>query len=1203
MAERLNEQSLQYLINKNIDIETATEAQISDAKAYETCYNWYIEKQKVLPNTADIASSIFIQKYALHDNNGICLEQTPEDLWNRIANVLADEEVVTNPTNKDREFWFKQFRDILTNWKYTPQGSGLYALGNPYVKASASNCFVVDSPSDSLESIFNTARDMARIYAARGGVGTNLTNLRPYGATTNNAAKSSTGAASFMDFYSHVTATIGQSGRRGALMLCMEVRHPDIFRFIQMKQDLDKQWFFDELKDAGIDINDWKYSSIADRLKSTSHANVSVLIDNAFIKAVEEDLDYELWYEFEDNKYPKISNFVKARDIWNKLIEGATNSAEPGIINMELIRQQSPADCYSEETQYNFYYQPTEESIDTIYSFSTTATNPCISGNSYVLTDAGYKQVNNLLNTPWKAVVNGNIYEATAFWETGYKQIYNITLANGATIKATLDHKLQLVDGSWVSVSDSLGKVLKNNVVETYAVSDIFSEDFKTGWLVGSIVGDGYYTTNSGSAVMYWGKSANELAEYANNCLGRKSILTRTENKIKIRTNTINALLNTFIEIDTKELKPAIYSKSKEFISGFLSGLFDADGSVQGTALKGYSVRLSQSKISLIEHCQRLLHMLGVSSKVYKNRRLENDKYWAQGNKVYTSKAQHELIISSSDLLQFSSAVHFMTTYKYNKLNTIIENTNFYSSKTKTKVINIVLSGVEPVYDCTVNDIHCFDLNGIIAHNCGELPLSPGDSCCLGTHNLTAFVINPYKDNAKFDWVEFEKIIKLSTRAQDNIKNIDIRLVPLEINKISAILGRRIGLGCTGLSDALAMLGIRYDSEEAIEASRRIYEVLRDTVYYTSVKLAEEKGAFPAYNKDKEKDHPFLSRLPKNIQNKPRRNIACLTNAPNGSMSILMNNTSSGIEPVFETAEYMRNVKKPGTNDFVQFKVRHQAIEDCINAGGNPDVFVKANDVSGEMRIKLQAAIQEYIDHAISVTTNLPAGTTQEHVGNLYLQAFKAGCKGFTVYVDGCRTGVLNTIKEEPKVHKITERPKTTNIDIHKVKYKEKSWCVLVGRTSSGPIEVFAGIEEDTPLPNKYKRAELTKKSRGHYSLTIYLSDDEENDIIKIGNIGARFPLPEGMALTRLISMSLRNGVPVSEICEQLTKSSNSMFDYPAVLNRVLKQYIPEAELIAKEKAKGEVCPDCGSELIIKRESGCILKQCSSCSYINSKCG
>ena len=452
--------------------------------------------------------------------------------------------------------------------------------------------------------------------------------------------------------------------------------------------------------------------------------------------------------------------------------------------------------------------------------------------------------------------------------------------------------------------------------------------------------------------------------------------------------------------------------------------------------------------------------------------------------------------------------------------------------------------------------------------------------------------------------MEFERVIRLSTRAQDNIKNIDIMLLPLEGLRDSATLGRRIGMGCTGLADALAMLGLRYDSEEAIEASRRIYEVLRDTVYASSIQLAIEKGAFPAYDINKEKGHVFLSRLPEELQNKPRRNIACLTSAPNGSMSILMRNTSSGIEPVFETEEYTRNVKKPGTNDFVQFKVKHQAIEDCNNAGGDSSVFIKAGDINGNMRIKLQSIIQQYIDHAISSTINLPKGTTQETVSELYLKAFKSGCKGMTVYVDECRTGVLNAIKEESKnkLHSIIERPKTTNIDIFKTRYKDKNYMILVGKVDNKPIEVFGGEESGLSLPTKYASATLSKKSRGQYSLVIQLSNDPE-DVMKVNNISNLFPAGDVITITRMISMSLRNGIAVSEIVEQLAKSGSSLYDAPTVFARVLKNYISDEEVISKEKAKNKPCPECGSELNYKRESGCLTEVCSSCNYSNSKCG
>lgn len=862
MDREVENLSQKFLEAKGLTADSATAAELSDAEAYESSYNWYINYMKVQPNTADMASKIWLQKYALHNKEGICLEKTPADMWDRVAGALTDEEFLTNPDlTVSRKEVFTNFRSILDGFKYTPQGSGLFALGNPYVNSSASNCFVLPSPEDSLDSIFETAKLMAKIYAFRGGIGIDVSNLRPYGASTNNAARSSTGAASFMDFYSYVTGMIGQQGRRGALMLTMRVDHPDIMRFIEMKRDMDKKPFFEELAAAGVNINDSKWSAMADRLKSTSFANVSVRISDAFMQAVKDDADFELYFDYEDPNKPRYSEIVKARVIWDKLMHSAWESAEPGILNWDHILRESPADQYINLTDIEYTDPKTNERKNTSYSFRTLSTNPC-----------------------------------------------------------------------------------------------------------------------------------------------------------------------------------------------------------------------------------------------------------------------------------------------------------------------------------------------------GEVPLSGGDSCCLGTFYLPAFITGAWTPEAAFNFDLYEKHIRTGVRAQDNIKNWDSRILPLEINRVSAILGRRISLGNHGLADCLASLGLKYDSKEAQIQTDKIYEFLKNTAYDESANLAAEKGMFQVFDADKHFKSPFIQRLSPSVKKKIKknglRNIALLTNAPTGSMSVLSRNCSSGIEPIF-LKSYTRNVKIPGTNDFEKYTVYHQAIQDCIDAGGNLDVFIEAGNIDPAQRIELQATIQSHIDHAISVTTNLKSDATVENIDFLYRTAFEKGCKGFTVYRDGCRTGVLNAIKVE-KPHKIMERPKTTNIDIHKVKYRDKQWAVLVGFADNGPIEVFAGIEEDTPLPNKYHRAELTKKSRGHYSLTVFLSEDED-DIIRINNIGARFPLPEGMTLTRFISLALKNGVSVSDICEQLTKSSNSMFDYPAVLNRVLKSYITAEEY--GKNAGDKPCPECGKSLKFRKQDGCMVEFCEHCNYLNSKCG
>lgn len=872
----LTEQALTFLNSLGVPPEVASPAQLSDAMSYSTCYDWYIEKQKVLPENAALASKVFVQKYALHNSEGICLEKTPEDMWDRIATVLAEVEMqtVSKPTiTRTLEDWKTYFRNGLKDYAYSPQGSGLYSLGNPYVKASSSNCFVLPPPEDSLNGIFETGANSAKIYAARGGVGFALSKLRPKKAKTANAAKTSTGAVSFMDFYSYITGMIGQEGRRGAEMLSLDVWHPDIFEFIKEKRDESLQPFFKELTDCGIDINDYRYSAIADRLKSTSHANVSVMINDHFMNCVKNDLDFELYFDFKDNIYPRITKTVRALDIWNELMKAAWQSAEPGILNWDHILRECPADQYAEEVEYEW--------------------------------------------------------------------------------------------------------------------NDPISQTFK---------------------------------------------------------------------------------RSK------------------------------------------------------------------------------------------------------------------YSFRTV---------GVNP---------------------CAEETLSAYDSCNLGIFNLPLFVKNPFKGaSAAFDWDKYREVIELGVRAQDNIKEWDIPRLPLEGNRMAGILGRRISVGNTGLADCLAALGLRYDSDEGIAMAEKIFEFLAVTAYTASIFLAKGKGAFPAFNYEKHIKSPFIQRLLPKLTNTAKealkttgiRNIGLLTQAPAGSMSILFRNCSSGIEPVF-MLNYTRNVKKPGTKDFEQHVINHQAVEDCFLASGDPAVFVPAGSIDYSKRIKMQSGIQKHIDHSISSTINLPNSVTVEEVSKIYMEAYDAGLKGITIYRDGCRTGVLVSSEKKSAAHRpgqVIERPKTTDVDIHKTKYKEKNYMILVGKVENGhPIEIFGGLEDGLSLPTQYKSATLTKKSRGHYSLTIQLSEDEE-DIMKVNNVGNRFPAQDIMTLTRMISLSLRNGISVGDIVEQLNKATTALYDAPAVFARVLKQYISDEDAINKEKAKGKVCPECGEALEYKRESGCVVELCSSCTYSNSKCG
>ena len=1091
----LNEIALKYLKDKGLNPETASEAQKSDAKSYSSCYQWYLDTQKVMTNTAELASDVWVSKYALHNTDGICLENTPEDMWDRISSALACEEIKTNHLSKlSFDEWKSEFFNLLTEWKYVPGGSGLYALGNEYVESSASNCFVWDGSvhGDSLEGIMETAKNMSTIYKYRGGCGIDISHLRPEGSAVSNAAKTSSGAASFMDFFSTVTATVGQCNRRGALMQSIRVDHPDIFKFIEEKKDKDKQWFFNELLDSGINLNEFKYFSITQRLKSTSNANVSVKLTDKFIKAVEDDTDFELWYEFEDNKYPRISKIVRAMDIWNALISAATESAEPGMFNWDYLLHESVTDSYSSKTRHSIVLDGIL--TDVTYSSKTISTNPCLSGDTLVsvadgrgsvtikeLAESGEDVPVYCLDSSKRIAIrmmrNPRI--------TGYNQpMIKLTFEGNHEVKCTLNHKILMSDGHYKEAKD-------------ISVGDCTSAFYKEDeWSDTPAVDIGFKTECVDNAIF--------VHKTCETC-GKTFKLPYEEREI------------CFCSIECS----LVYLESSDF-----------------------------------------------DVEVY----------------------------------------------------------DYDSTTVNRRVVSIEYCDTETVYNGTVDEFHnffigCFDeLNGngnrklfhINNLNCGELPLSHGDSCCLGSFYLPAFVKDAWTENAHFDFNSFIDAVKLGTRAQDNIKNIDLDKVPLKENKIAGILLRRIGLGCHGLADMLASLGLKYDTDEAVEFAASVYETLKNTVYSTSVVLGQEKGVAPIWEWELEKDNPFLNRLNpevlQSIKDFGRRNIACLTNAPTGSLSILSRNCSSGIEPVFKKA-YERTVKLAGSTETTKYTLYHQAVQDCIDAGGNPDIFIEANDVDPHKKIDLQAALQKHIDHSISVTTNLPAGTTKETVSKLYLEAFKKGCKGFTIYVDGSRSGILTSQTKEtdvkPKLDdsEYIERPKTTDVDIFKTKYKDNMYMILVGKLPDGtPIECFGGLEDGVSLPTKYEKATLVKKSRGHYTLNIQLSEDEE-DILRVNNISNRFPAKDLVTITRMVSLALRHRIPVSDIVEQLQRGASSMYDAPAVFARVLKNYISDSEFATHQKAKGVVCPKCGSDLIFKRESGCVTEQCTSCNHFSSKCG
>lgn len=519
---------------------------------------------------------------------------------------------------------------------------------------------------------------------------------------------------------------------------------------------------------------------------------------------------------------------------------------------------------------------------------------------------------------------------------------------------------------------------------------------------------------------------------------------------------------------------------------------------------------------------------------------------------------------------------------------------------------------------------------------CSEIPLGEFDSCRLISINLTGYVRKAFEEDAYFDFKSFKKDIQLAIHAIDNLVDLEFELID-EIKKVcdttfelniwnklkkTGELGRRTGLGTHALGDTLAQLKARYDSDEAIEIVDKIYKTLRDESYMHSVELAKERGPFPLFDWEKEKKCEFIKRLPKRIKKAikehGRRNVSINTQAPTGSVALLSKvgefnrfNTSSGVEPVFRNFYTRRKKINPGDEharvDYIdqlgdswqEFKVYHSNVKNYLEKFNCtetdlPEYFVTADQVGWNKRIALQATEQQYIDHAISATINLPKGTKSDIVGNIYMEAWKQGLKGVTVYVDGSKDAVLvtdNSYKKDLSGRPTSiisshspKRPKEVFCDIIHTTVKGEGWTVLVGLLNNEPYELFMGKTEKLNIPSKLSKGKIIKIKRGHYKLL-----DVTNDVF-VENIIKAADNEEGSWTTRMMSTSLRHGVPIEYLVEQLSKDG-SVVDVNNVLARLLRKYIKK-----KTQERSEQCPQCGGHEIVYSE-GC--KKCAdqSCGW------
>jgi ribonucleoside-diphosphate reductase alpha chain len=530
------------------------------------------------------------------------------------------------------------------------------------------------------------------------------------------------------------------------------------------------------------------------------------------------------------------------------------------------------------------------------------------------------------------------------------------------------------------------------------------------------------------------------------------------------------------------------------------------------------------------------------------------------------------------------------------------------------------------------NVIDCykdFGFKTVSTNPCSELPLCIFDSCRLLIQNLYSYIINPFTKNSSFDWNLFYTHAKISQRLMDDVIDLELEKIDQIIDKIKndpeqenikreelfiwveirkkCINGRRTGLGITATGDMLAALNIGYGTEESINFVEKVHKTQKLASFESSMEMAKEIGTFPIWNWELEKDSKFLlqikeenQELYKNISKYGRRNIGNLTIAPTGSVSLLTQ-TSSGIEPLFMLKPYTRRKKvnpndknarvdftDPNGDTWQEFEVYHPKLKIWMEISGEKDWTKSpwynycAEDIDWKNRVKLQAAAQKHIDHAISSTLNLPEDVTKEKVSEIYETAWKSGCKGITIYRKNCRTGVL--VEKQDKKCEFEKRPKELNCDVYHCKVKGEEYFCLIGLNKCGnPYEVFAG--KNGVISKNIEKGSIHRQKRGHYQ--VYNGDE-----LILDNL-TDYLTDDGEALTRMLSMALRHNVGLPYVLQQLEKVEGDLFILSKAIARCLKKYVEDGV-----KISGESCGECGQESLI-RENGC--KLCKNCGF--SACG
>ncbi|MCJ7450351.1 MAG: ribonucleoside-diphosphate reductase [Candidatus Nanohaloarchaeota archaeon QJJ-9] len=927
--------------------------------------------------TDNVYERILPARYLKRDEEGNVVED-PEDLFDRVAKNVAkaDKDYI------DYEKAVEQYKNLMADLKFMPNSPTLMNAGNHLQQLSA--CFVLH-PEDSMDSIFSTVKEAAKIFQSGGGVGYPFHLLRPKGDAVSSTGGVASGPLTFMQVYDEMCGTVKQGGkRRGAQMAVMKVEHPDILRFIVSKREEGDFSNFnisvgvtDEFMEAVRNDETYTFYNPQDgEPHKVTEANQEFYNtdEEYYPQAQGSDIeqDKNFWRDYADS-FEGVNDFdielekgevmeLPAKLVWNAMVDSAWRNGEPGLFMIDEANRRHSFDV--------------EEQPD----HRMESTNPCVTGDTLVSTEKGMVPIVELVGEEEKILLDSRLSDkkfgkASEIFETGTKEVYRLKTREGYSIKVTEDHRFRTEKG-WKEA----GELSEGEEVFISDRKDFFGEGgtVEEGRVLGWLVGDGQVKNSEERAVLRFYGDDRELSEefagYMNQIvrepegngdyeIGVMEVENSEPVEERVRSARFYEQLEDYDLVENKVQVPGkLFRSSRELATGFLQGLFTADGSVQGTVEKGVSVRLSSSELGLLEQVQKLLLNYGIYSKIYSNRRDEQMREMPDGkggSKEYRTKPQHDLVVSKDSLETFREEIGFLLDRKQERLEELLEEYDRgpYTQKFKATVESFEELGEENVYDLKEPGTHSFIANGFVVHNCGEEPLENYEACNLGHINLSLMVedkgdgsalkFNDWKKKHDYDYDdrggleeamqdylqdairmdELERVAKLATRFLDNVATMSN--FPLEEIEEKVSSTRKIGLGLMGFAQLLIQLGIPYGSEESYAAAKEIQRLLVKFSVEKSHELAEERGRFAEWEDSKwasPTDYPEWFRNHTGGKDPEEykdgfelRNHKTTTIAPTGTTSMIAN-TSGGCEPIFSLA-YFKNVGKDiqGEDMLVEF--------------------------------------------------------------------------------------------------------------------------------------------------------------------------------------------------------------------------------------------------------------------------------------------